>query len=66
MQVSNSIWSVGGMAHDHGAVNDGRGGRVQSGTNAPMFHTLFPPLKPRAQEDVEKHEARLASAFEID
>lgn len=31
-----------------------------------MFNTLFPPLKPKAQEDVEKHEARLASAFEID
>lgn len=65
-RVSNSIWSVGGMAPNQGAVDDGRGGRVQSGTNAPMFHSLFPPSKPRAQEDVEKHEARLASAFDID
>ncbi|POS76877.1 WD domain-containing protein [Diaporthe helianthi] len=65
-RVSNSIWSVGGVAPSHGAVDDGRGGLVQSGTNAPMFNTMFPPLKPRAQEDVEKHEARLASAFEID
>lgn len=31
-----------------------------------MFNTLFPPSKPKAQEDVEKHEARLASAFDID
>jgi meiosis-specific APC/C activator protein AMA1 len=54
------------MAPTHGAVNDGRGGLVQSGTNAPMFNTLFPPSKPKAQEDVEKHEARLASAFDID
>lgn len=54
------------MAPSHGAVNDGRGGLVQSGTNAPMFNTLFPPSKPKAQEDVEKHEARLASAFDID
>lgn len=65
-QVSNSVWSVGGVAPSHGAVNDGRGGLVQSGTNAPMFNTLFPPSKPKAQEDVEKHEARLASAFDID
>lgn len=64
--MSNSVWSVGGLAPNHGAVDDGRGGLVQSGTNAPMFNTLFPPSKPKAQEDVEKHEARLASAFDID
>lgn len=64
--MSNSVWSVGGVAPNHGAVDDGRGGLVQSGTNAPMFNTLFPPSKPKAQEDVEKHEARLASAFDID
>ncbi|KAL1883958.1 hypothetical protein Daus18300_000066 [Diaporthe australafricana] len=66
VKKNEGVWSVGGMAPSHGAVENGRGGLVQSGTNAPMFNTLFPPSKPKAQEDVEKHEARLASAFEID
>lgn len=66
MQASNSVWSVGGMVSNQGAVDDGRGNLFTSGTNAPMFNTLFPPSKPKAREDVEKHEARLASAFEID
>lgn len=64
--MSNSIWAVGGMAPNQGAVDNGRGHLFASGTNAPMFNTQFPPSKPKAQEDVEKHEARLASAFEID
>lgn len=31
-----------------------------------MYNTQFPPSKPKSQEDIEKHEARLASAFGID
>lgn len=54
------------MVPSQGAVDDGRGGLFVSGTNAPIFNTQFPPSKPKAQEDVERHEARLASAFEID
>lgn len=54
------------MVPNQGAVDDGRGGLFVSGTTAPMFNTQFPPSRPRDQEDVEKHEARLASAFEID
>lgn len=54
------------MAPNQGAVDDGRGGLFVSGTNAPMFNTQFPPSKPKIQEDVERHEARLASAFGID
>lgn len=65
-QMSNSIWSVGGVAPNQGAVDNGRGALFVSGTNAPIFNTQFPPSKPKAKEDVEKHEARLASAFDID
>lgn len=54
------------MIPNQGAVDDGRGGLFASGTNAPMFGSLFPPSKPKMQEDIEKHEARLASAFDID
>lgn len=54
------------MVPNQGAVDDGRGGLFISGTTAPMFNTQFPPSRPKAEEDVEKHEARLASAFEID
>lgn len=66
VQPSNSVWTVGGLLPNQGAVDDGRGGLFASGTNAPMFGSLFPPSKPKTQEDVEKHEARLASAFDID
>ncbi|PSR97335.1 hypothetical protein BD289DRAFT_459027 [Coniella lustricola] len=64
--VSSSVWAVGGVAPNHGAIDNGRGGLFTSGTNAPMFNTHFPPSKPKDQEDIEKHEARLASAFQLD
>lgn len=64
--MSNGIWSVGGTAPNPGAVNNGRGGLTWSGSNAPMFCTSFPPSRPKVEEDVEKHEARLAVALGID
>ncbi|KAI1371726.1 WD40 repeat-like protein [Hypoxylon crocopeplum] len=64
-QVSNgAIWSVGGLAP--GGVDDGRGRRVSSGTNARLYATSFSNTQPKSEEDQEKHEGRLALALKID
>ncbi|KAL5323825.1 hypothetical protein ACEPPN_008367 [Leptodophora sp. 'Broadleaf-Isolate-01'] len=64
-QVSvGTIWRVGGLAPVSGVPN-GRGGLVGSGTNAPLYTTSF-TAKPKAQEDKERHESRLAEALELD
>lgn len=59
-----TIWRVGGLAPVSG-VSDGRGGLIGSGTNAPLYTTSF-TAKPKAQEDKERHENRLAEALELD
>ncbi|KAG4430502.1 hypothetical protein IFR05_014007 [Cadophora sp. M221] len=64
-QVSvGTIWRVGGLAPVSGVPN-GRGGLVGSGTNAPLYTTSF-TAKPKAQEDKERHESRLAEALDLD
>ncbi|CZT10126.1 related to meiosis-specific APC/C activator protein AMA1 [Rhynchosporium graminicola] len=64
-QVSvGTIWRVGGLAPVSG-VPDGRGGLIGSGTNAPLYTTSF-TARPRAQEDKERHENRLAEALDLD
>jgi hypothetical protein len=61
------VWSVGGTAPGGGvAVDGGRGRLVSSGTNAPLYTTSFSNLKPKSEEDQEKHEGRLALALKID
>jgi meiosis-specific APC/C activator protein AMA1 len=66
-QVSNgNVWAVGGIAPGGTAVNNGRGQFVRSGTNARLFRTSFPTAKPKAEEELEKHEARLAEALGLD
>lgn len=64
-QVSvGTIWRVGGLAPVSG-VSNGRGGLIGSGTNASLYTTSF-TAKPRAEEDKERHENRLAEALELD
>ncbi|KAI0381651.1 hypothetical protein F5Y04DRAFT_65323 [Hypomontagnella monticulosa] len=64
-QVSNgAVWSVGGLAP--GGIDDGRGRRVSSGTNARLYATSFSNTRPKSEEDQEKHEGRLALALKID
>ncbi|KAI2462871.1 WD40 repeat-like protein [Annulohypoxylon bovei var. microspora] len=64
-QVSGgAVWSVGGLAP--GGVEDGRGRRVSSGTNARLYATSFSNARPKSEEDQEKHEGRLALALKID
>lgn len=66
-QVSNgAVWSVGGLAPGGGGVDDGRGRRVSSGTNARLYTTSFSNARPKSEEEQEKHEGRLALALKID
>jgi hypothetical protein len=37
-----------------------------SGTNSPLYTTSFSTARPNANEDLEKHEGRLAEALELD
>ncbi|KAI1174259.1 WD40 repeat-like protein [Nemania sp. FL0916] len=66
-QVSHgAVWSVGGTAPGGVAVDGGRGRLVSSGTNARLYTTSFSHLKPKSEEDQEKHEGRLALALKMD
>jgi len=66
-QVSyGSVWSVGGVAPGGTAVDNGRGQLIQSGTNARLFRTCFATIKPKPEEEMSKHEDRLAAALGLD
>ncbi|KAK4102043.1 WD40 repeat-like protein [Parathielavia hyrcaniae] len=60
---ANFAWTVGLGGT---AVNNGRGQLVRSGTNARLFRTTFPTAKPKTDEELEKHKARLAAALGLD
>ncbi|KAI1361390.1 WD40 repeat-like protein [Xylaria arbuscula] len=66
-QVSHgAVWSVGGTAPNGVAIDGGRGRLVSSGTNARLYTTSFSNLRPKSEEDQERHEGRLAVALNID
>ena len=66
-QVSvGTIWTVGGLAPASTGIPTGRGGLLGSGTNAPLYTTSFSAVRPKAKEDLENHEARLALALDFD
>lgn len=66
-QVSHgAVWSVGGTAPSGLAVDGGRGRLVSSGTNARLYTSSFSNLRPKSEEDQEKHEGRLALALKMD
>jgi meiosis-specific APC/C activator protein AMA1 len=65
-QVSHgTVWAVGGVAPSGTAVDDGRGRLVQSGTSARLFTTNFSIARPKMEEELEKHDGRLACALDI-
>lgn len=65
-QASNgTVWTVGGIAPS-GAVDDGRGHFMQSGTNARIFPARFATNRAPSSDEMEQHEGRLASALDID
>lgn len=61
-----SAWTVGGLAPLSIGVSNGRGGLTGSGTNAPLYMTSFSSATPKADEDRDKHEGRLAKALDLD
>ncbi|KAI1434028.1 WD40 repeat-like protein [Xylaria sp. CBS 124048] len=66
-QVSHgAVWSVGSTAPNGVAVDGGRGRLVSSGTNARLYTSSFSNLKPKSEEEQEKHEGRLALALKMD
>lgn len=65
-QVSHgAVWAVGGTAPNGVAVDAGRGRLMSSGTNARLYTTSFSNLRPKSEEDQERHEGRLAVALDI-
>ncbi|KAI9852440.1 MAG: hypothetical protein M1838_000760 [Thelocarpon superellum] len=65
-----AVWSIGGSIGPPSpgpvaAVPNGRGGVLGSGTNAPMYTLRFQNnIAP--DDDLERHEARLALAMDVD
>ncbi|KAF2089904.1 WD40 repeat-like protein [Saccharata proteae CBS 121410] len=68
-QVSNgAVWNVGGsaiVADSVSGVPDGRGGMISSGTNAPLYTSMFLAQSDPASE-MDAHQGRLAVALDID
>ncbi|KAI9804663.1 MAG: hypothetical protein M1833_006738 [Piccolia ochrophora] len=64
-----AIWNVGGAAASAGSpvalVTDGRGGLFGRGTSAPVYISRFLETN-SPNEDMEKHESRLALALDVD
>ncbi|KAJ4135804.1 hypothetical protein NW765_009784 [Fusarium oxysporum] len=60
------MWSVGGLAPNAIATDDGQGHLVRRGTNARVFPTLFQESLVSTSVEKEKHEGRIASALNID
>ncbi|KAF4342584.1 meiosis-specific apc c activator ama1 [Fusarium beomiforme] len=66
-QVSmGNMWSVGGLAPNAIAIDDGQGHLVRRGTNARVFPTPFQESLVSTSVEKEKHEGRIASALNID
>jgi hypothetical protein len=61
-----AVWSVGGLAPNAIATDDGQGHLVRRGTNARVFPTLFQESLVSTSVEKEKHEGRIASALNID
>ena len=64
-----AVWRMGGTnaaVDGMHSVSDGRGGRIASSTNAPMYISDFFSCDNPATEDQGRHQRRLAAAFDID
>ncbi|OJD23470.1 hypothetical protein ACJ73_05178 [Blastomyces percursus] len=69
-QISaGAVWNVGGTAAATGrapvGIDDGRGGLISTGTNAPMYIANFLDKDTHIQH-LKRHEARLATALDVD
>jgi meiosis-specific APC/C activator protein AMA1 len=61
-----TVWTVGGLAPVNAGVPNGRGRLLGTGTNAPLYTTPFSTARPKAEEELEEHEGRLAEALQLD
>jgi hypothetical protein len=68
-QVSaGAVWNVGGssaVSDTVAAVSNGRGGMLGSGTNAPLYTSMF-LSRSDPEAELEAYERRLALAFDVD
>ena len=66
---AGSVWNVGGSTSPSprpiAGISDGRGGRISSGTNAPMYTSRF-IVNETPDQDLDRFERRLALACDID
>ncbi|CAI6339216.1 unnamed protein product [Periconia digitata] len=65
---AGAVWNVGGssvMSDTVVGVPDGRGGLLGSGTNAPLYTSMF-LSRPDPEAALEAYEKRLALALEVD
>ncbi len=64
-----SVWNVGSTTTSSprpiAGISDGRGGRIGSGTNAPMYTSRF-LVNETPDQDLDRFERRLALACDID
>lgn len=61
-----TVWTVGGLAPASAGIPNGRGGLLSSGTNAPLYTSGFSAMRANMEQDLEKHESRLALALDLD
>ena len=66
-----AVWNIGGLGLTHHpgpirSVSNGRGGFVSGGSNAPMYTSHFVDEDTMDQDHLDRLEARLAAALDID
>ena len=64
--VQGPVWSVGTVPPIVGAVDNGHGSLVQTGTTAPFFTSTFVRNLLQPSTDIEKHRGRIAAALDFD
>ncbi|KAH8694836.1 WD40-repeat-containing domain protein [Ilyonectria robusta] len=66
-QVSRgAVWSVGGLLPGPTRIDEIQRNTYHRGTNSRVFSTSFYAIKPGTQDELEKHEGRIATALDID
>lgn len=61
-----TVWAVGGVPPVDIGVPNGRGRRISSGTNAPLYSSSFSNAATNPEDEYERHEERLALALDLD
>ncbi|CAK7264174.1 hypothetical protein SEPCBS57363_000937 [Sporothrix epigloea] len=64
--IQGPVWSVGTVPPIVGAIDNGRGSLVQTGTTAPFFTSTFVKNLLQPSTDIEMHCGRIAAALDFD